>query len=278
MFETGNFFVSDDTARQLAGLHNALRNQTPKLLTTMREKKNTTITTQLDSRTLNYWTQCGLLDKSSVDTQPKWHKFSFVDVVFIHIARKLRVFGLGLEQVCRAKQSLFELVKLTDTNDVVALDATFSKLEAAILFAFALKGHGNIFLVVQSDGTTACMTEVDIALNRDQGVIPDDYICVNVNAMLAKTDILDKLKTEIMQEIVEPLQQTGEKQVLESLRQTGTTEVLVKKNGKTGKIVHVDMTQEVADMSNMPDFGNISIQRRHGKTVRTTRTTSVTIE
>jgi len=270
--------MTEDLATQVFALHNALATRNPHLLDAIRLKKNSTASTQLDSRTLNYWTECGLVDKSEANSEAGWHKFSFVDIVFVHIAKKLRGFGMGMEQIRQTRQSLYERVVIKQEHGDTVLEASFNVLEAAVLLAFTLKSHGNIYLVIDPTGIATFMTMLDMAQNQEQDALPDEYIHLNLNALLSKNPIITDLLAKVRTEPLEPLQQNGEKQVLGALRQAGTTEVVVKKNHKTGKIVHLDMTQEVSDTSNMPEFGNLNIQRRHGKTVRTTRTTSVTIE
>lgn len=278
MFKIGEMFISDDMAYQYIGLHNAICEYAPKLIAAMREKKNTAFTTELDSRTLNYWTQCGLLDKDSDKKQPKWHKFSFVDIVFINIVKKLRGFGMNMEQAKQVKRDLYNLVVITDTANEICFDTQFSRLETAILFAMTLKHHGNTYLVVQADGTTTTMTDADIELNRENNAIPNECIFLKLNALLFDTDILSRIQARIVHETIDPSWRNGEKQVLEALRQAGTTEVVVKKNSKTGEIVQFETAQEVADISGMPDFGSVQVSRQDGKTVRIIRRTSTKVK
>lgn len=63
---------------------------------------------RLTYRTVNNWMGVGLLDDVRTNFQIGWRQFSFFDLVWLETIKRLRSFGLSIEQIIGVKKSLFE--------------------------------------------------------------------------------------------------------------------------------------------------------------------------
>ncbi len=270
MLKLYDYYVSDDDARQIAGLNNAIKTKTFKLLDVMRQKKNTTINTTISPRTVNYWTEIGVLDKSPLQESNKWHKFSFVDIVFIHLAAKLRDFGLNLEKIKTTKHNLYRLISLKDENGTEIFKTPLSILEMAILLAFALKNHGNVYLLITNSGQATYMTEESLVLNREQYNLPDAYIYLNLNDLLNKNEFINKIRAKIRHETQKYALDDNEKQVFDALRQDNLEQLSVTKDTTNGAMKYMKTVENVTEMEATEniEFGGIYEEKQNGKVIR----------
>lgn len=272
MFKLYDYYVSDDDARQIVGLHNTIKTKTFKLLDVMRQKKNTTINTSISPRTVNYWTEIGVLDKSSLQESNKWHKFSFVDIVFIHLVAKLRDFGLNLEKIKTTKHDLYRLISLKDENGTEVFKTPLSVLETAILLAFVLKNHGNIYLLMTNSGQATYTTEESLVLNREHHNLPDAYIYLNLNDLLNKNEIINNIRAEIRHETPKDALDDNEKQVVDSLRDVCTEQIEITKDSQQGKLLYMKTLKNITNQKNDDDaeFGETREIKQKGKIIRRT--------
>ena len=267
MIKLYNYYLSDSDAQQVAALNNVLKTKTFRLLGAIRQKKNTTTKTAVSPRIINYWTEVGVLDKSSLQENNKWHKFSLVDIVFIHIVAKLRDFGLGLEKINNAKLDLYKLVSLTNENGDIVLQTPVSVLETAILFTFALKNHGNIYLLIDNSGHATYMTEESLGANRHNGCLPDTYIYLNLNDLLKKNQIINNIRAEIQQETPKYALDDNEKQVVDSLRDVCTEQIEITKDSQQGKLLYMKTLKNITNQKNDDEagFGETREIKQNGK-------------
>ena len=272
MFKLYDYYISDNDSRQIAGLDNALKTKTFKLLDAIRQKKNTTIDTTIPPRTINYWTEVGVLDKSTLQESNKWHKFSFVDIVFIHIASKLRGFGMGLENIKNAKLGLYRLVSLTDENGNIVFKTPLCILESAILLAYTLKNHGNIYLLIDNSGHATYMTEESLTLNREHNVLPDAYIYLNLNELLNKNQIINNIQAKMHQEQKKYALNDNEKRVLDTLQDGCMEQIEIIKDSQHGKLLHMRTLKNITNQKNDDgaEFGETREIKQNGKIIRRT--------
>ena len=272
-----DYYVSDDDARQIVALNNAIKTKTTKLLDVIRQKKRTTNNTAISPRMVNYWTEIGVLP---LQESNKWHKFSLVDIVFIHIAAKLRDFGLNLEKIKTAKLDLYRLVSLKDENGTEILETPLSVLETAFLLAFALKSHGNIYLMITNSGQATYMTEESLELNRQCDNVPDAYIYLNLNDLLHKTEIINNIRAEIHHETRKYALDDNEKQVVDALRQDNLEKIEITKDRANGKLTRMDAVTDITNKidAENTEYGEVQTKIQHGQIVRKTLKKTIKFE
>lgn len=278
--------LSEFDAQQIIGLSNAIKDNNPALLTAMRAKKNTAIDANITPRTINYWSEIGLFDKNNQIADNKWHKFSFVDIAFILIVAKLRDFGMNLEKIKTTKKDLFKLVAITDENGNTIFNSQLSLLETAILLAFTLHNHGNIYLIVDNSGHTTYFMDESFVLNRDKGLLPTAYIHLNLNELLNKNPIITGVLAEIQHEPIKQALNANEKQILDTLKQPSLEQMTVIKDIHNGKLSRMTETHDTTTTFNAQviqaiqnicehlgvNFGGMQFTIRDGKFIKGTDT------
>src|SRR5207244_8824468 len=70
------------------------------------EKQFTVKDGDVTYRVINHWTAQGLLDDGREDNSSDWRKFSLKDLLWLRVLRELRRFGLSLEMLRTAYNSL----------------------------------------------------------------------------------------------------------------------------------------------------------------------------
>ena len=264
--------LSEFDAQQIIGLSNAIKDNNPALLTAMRAKKNTAIDANITPRTINYWSEIGLFDKNNQIADNKWHKFSFVDIVFILIVAKLRDFGMNLEKIKTTKRDLYKLVALTDDNDQTIFESRLSVIETAILLAFSLQNHGNVYLLIENSGQATYFMDESFCLNRDRETLPDTYIYLNLNDLLHKNQIVGTLMAKMQKMPQKHTLTSNEKQVLDVLRQNNTEQIDITKDSKNGKLLYMKTLKNItnAQIDENTGFGEIREIKQNGKVLRRT--------
>lgn len=141
----------------------------------LREKIHSLGNVEASYRQINHWEEMGLLEDDRTVAGKGWRKFSFYDMTYILILKKLRQMGMPIEKLRKTKESLFAPVveKRTDIN----------LLEIATAFIY-LKDYGNSHLVIAEDGTAHFMPMEDFTHYKRQNLLPSGMFLLNINAML----------------------------------------------------------------------------------------------
>ena len=213
-------------------------------------------------RVINHWEQVGLID----DPRPRgkgWRRYSTMDIVWLYVIGELRRFGLPLETIRRARESLVEQFMYDATDDSVT---TFFEFYIALAF-----DKVPVFLLVFRDGTVeptdyaryeASLRAVSLA-NHVQ-------ICLNpvVQTLYPKADLepvfdRDGAVTDEELELLFLLR-TGNYDSLTVKYRNGEIEMLEAEETVTDK--------RIVDLLNEEDYQDVMIKRRDGKTVSIKRT------
>lgn len=198
-----------------------------KLRTTFREKRHSIAQTPTTYRVINHWSEIGLIDK---DTQKGsgWRKFSLVDLIWIHVLKELREFGMPLEALKYTKESLFHRGEV-ENHVNFELFLTLALLKKGVLIAIASDGEADIMLEEEYHGQYQPIP------------LPKTHITIDINRILA--DILDKPELKYKNELTVTLDKKESALVNKIRFDQNLKEVNLKVN--KNKIGKVDYTTKI---------------------------------
>ncbi len=131
--------------------------------------------TDVQYRTINHWTQIGILSQGRSDEDRSWRSFSLIDLFWSSIVVKLRSFGMPLKPILLCKECLF--------TEIIS---GFTWLDFACLHCARIEGD-ILYLVVFDDGESVLLTRADIELNEEaQKSLFESYITINMNLMFLR--------------------------------------------------------------------------------------------
>jgi DNA-binding transcriptional MerR regulator len=131
---------------------------------------------KLSSRLLNHWYESGII-KDDRPSGKGWKKFSISELVWIHIIRKLRRFGLDLATIKKVKDQIDVYNKLDKISKCSLLD--FHILVAANI-------QTPVKFIVFESGEATIVRQLDIDIANQLELIKEDYISINLNALVSK--------------------------------------------------------------------------------------------
>lgn len=201
-------------------------------------------------RTINHWSEIGLIDDERQEDSRGWRAFSAIDLIWIRVIQELRVFGLALEKIASVKQALFS----TDNEEIISSLFFNASGRKCLLLAFR-------------DG------ESKLVYNEELAQIEGSFLCLDV-IRLAK-EVLEKVPEDLM-EFFEGLSHlTHEEQELIAMLRTGQYEE-VNVILKDGNIKRFEMKQSVKgrmiDLLKEHDFQDITVKSESGKIISLKRT------
>jgi len=219
------------------------------------EKQFTVKDGDVTYRVINHWTAQGLLDDGREDNCSDWRKFSLKDLLWLRVLRELRRFGLPLEMLRAAYNSLNYIDDKPSHN-----------LEAAI--GMCLKREP-VFVVVFNDGH-AELAAPDCLQFTDAVAGYQTYIRINLNLLWceilgkssykAKPPSFSGLSSAEMDSIIAMRDETHDA-VHISLKEGDITRIDTSKK--------VDGAQRIVDLLQETEFGEITVQVENGKAVHT---------
>ena len=132
--------------------------------------------TRLSSRILNHWYGSGII----TDDRPNgrgWKKFSFSEIVWVHIVFKLRSFGLNLNRIKGVKDQIDKYNSIDKVSNCPLIDfymlvAIYSKIP--------------VKLIVFESGQAEIVRQIDVDLANHIGLIKEDFISIDINKLLDK--------------------------------------------------------------------------------------------
>ncbi|MEK7531823.1 MAG: MerR family transcriptional regulator [Patescibacteria group bacterium] len=207
----------------------------------------------LSYRTLSHWRENNLLPDG---VEPVgWHKFSFVEVIWVYVVKRLRDFGFPLEKIAKVKKQVLEFDK---------------KNKRYPLFEFylvlALTTGEDPYVVVLPDGTANLVTSLELEGVKQFSKIENDFLLISLKSILRERGF----------KVVDPailLPQTRrEYEALKVLRSKDNSETKVK--SKNGKIYEIETSENhhekpainavLKKMMQNGDFGEISLKLEKG--------------
>lgn len=218
------------------------------------EKQFTVKDGDITYRVINHWTAQGLLDDGREDSS-NWRKLSLKDLLWLRILRELRRFGLPLETLRIAFNSLNYVDDRPSYN-----------LEAAI--GMCLKREP-VFAIVFNDGHTE-LAAPDCLQFTDAIVGYQPYIRINLNLLWC--EILGKNNYRPKPPSLSELT-NAEMDAINAMRDESHDTVQV--SLKQGDIMRIDTSkkvdgaQRIVDLLQETEFGEITMKVENGKAVHT---------
>ena len=158
---------------------------------------------KLSSRVLNHWYKAGII----TDDRPNnkgWKKFSFSEIIWMHIVIKLRKFGLDLKKINGVKQQIDFYNSKESKSKCPLLD---------FYILVAINSDIPIKFIVFESGQAEIVKQTDIDFANQLEFITEDFITIDINKLLdkiitkksIKADYFNYNKTEIEKEIFHSL-------------------------------------------------------------------------
>ena len=264
MYKLGDYYISESDAEHIMWLNKELKNkerpQAKYDFDAIRQKKQTTTDTPLSARTISYWSDIGILNKSSAKKGTQWHKFSLADLAFIHIVAKLRDFGMGLDKVKNAKKDLYNLITLTDESDNIALEANFSILEYVVFLEMNSGIGRDIYFLITSSGNLLYMTDPSSELNKEHNTLPDACIRLNVKGLLDKENIIKNFQSDFGSAKTKYKLDDNERQIIDVLRQDNLEQLQISKDTEHNKLTTMETVQSYDNLEDIPQIAHGEIQ------------------
>jgi len=212
-------------------------------------------------RIINYWQELGLIDED----RPKgkgWRKYSFTDIVWLHIISQLRLFGFPIEKIKKIKE---DILLYKD----YALISKMPLLDFYILYAINMKRP--TYLIACNNGQCFILSQKELSMAEAFGNIKN-YITININKILqlliSKIDIRPDYFSSV--ELKD-----DEISLIYALRFENIESISIRlENSKIAVIekTFIENNQErLVDLLRRKDFQDLDIKVRDGKIVRIQR-------
>lgn len=143
---------------------------------------------RLSSRVLNHWYETGII----TDDRPNgkgWKKFSFSEMVWIHIVFKLRSFGLDLKRIKGVKDQIDKYNSLDKTSNCPLLD---------FYMMVAISSNIPVKLVVFESGEAEIVRQIDLDIANTIECISEDFISIDINKLLDKLLTKKNIKADYL--------------------------------------------------------------------------------
>ena len=141
--ELGSYFGLEYIEADFVGCADLIDRTALGLLSDVRKQKYDLKNTQQTYRTINYWSNIGLLDDYRENNRC-WRKFSIVELAFIFIISSLRDFGVSLETIKEVKKELFRV----PTTPYYTNPNKINLIEYAVIHSAGIPDHGNTYLIL----------------------------------------------------------------------------------------------------------------------------------
>ena len=143
---------------------------------------------RLSSRILHHWYKTGLISDNRPDGKG-WKKFSFSELVWVHIIFKLRTFGLELKRIKLVKDHLDKYNSIDKTSNCPLLD---------FYMLVAIYSTTPVKLIVFESGQAEIVRQIDIDIANQLEFISEDFISIDINKLLNKLLAKKNLKADYL--------------------------------------------------------------------------------
>ncbi len=223
--------------------------------TLLNDKRYTVKDTDASYRSINHWTEEGLLDDARSEGTG-WRKLSFKELIWLRVLHDLRQFGLSLE-------------KLRETFKTLR-PARSIEFETGLALCFQ-KPSTPVFVIVFDDGAAEIATLRSLRVTDYMIGYDLPYIRINLNTLCCQVLGSSRLMpprsppTELLDE---------EREVFKLLREGGVDEVrLHLRGGTVSEIESVkkhEGAQRIADLMQDIRYGEVKVMVENGKPVHAT--------
>jgi DNA-binding transcriptional MerR regulator len=231
------------------------------------EKRYTASEADLSYRTINHWSEVGLLDDDRDAPGQGWRRFSIADLVWVYIITELRSYGVPLEKIAATKKFLFFRHPKKKYYE-----------QEFEYYVMAAMGGNSVSLVVFDSGACEFVTSAELAENQilleSQTV---SYILINVNRIVKKIPhpVLRTIETRHDYFSTASLSM-AEKGIFWAIRNGNFDSITVRlKNGTVDMLEaeeSLDARERVVDLLKSGNFQDISVKQNNGKVVSVKRT------
>lgn len=163
-------------------------NQADSLKRKLNEQNLKVEDSRLSSRVLNHWHELGVI----TDDRPNgkgWKKFSFSELVWVHIIFKLRGFGLNLNRIKNVKAQIDVYNSLDKISKCPLLD---------FYSTIAIYSGTPVKLIVFESGQAEIVRQIDIELANQIGGVFEDFISIDLNKLLNRLLTKKNLKVDYL--------------------------------------------------------------------------------
>lgn len=225
-----------------------------KIIQSNLEKRFTVKDTGATHRLINHWAETGLISDAREDEQG-WRKFSFVDLIWVHVLMEMRKFGMPLKAMKLAYQSTFFSSALPRKGTTVFEFSVFRSML-----------RDPMHIVVYSDGWCEYLFKQDYEFNLQFGLLDEkSYLIVNLSKCVRA--VLPGVETPSYPISIEPT--SAELEVIRKLREGNLDELKIRLNdGRVHSLASVYKTKdEIEKLLNQIEYGELTIKRQKGQNI-----------
>lgn len=173
--DKGRFFIFHTVDLQEGHAKASVHPKWNELITLINEPQYTVKAATASYRTINHWSEQGLLEDRRDGSEAGWRKLSFKDVLWLRILSELRAFGLPLTALKKTFDDLF----------YVRGKRSDKKIELAIALCQPPEPQP-VFLVVFQDGMAEIASLADLKATDELVGYQHPYIRLNLNTLLCE--------------------------------------------------------------------------------------------
>lgn len=144
--------------------------------------------TEIRNRTINYWSQEGLLLGDS--RKGAWRRLSYLDILWLRIVSHLRGFEISLELIRKVKEAIcnddIPLWSLYSDHEVPEDEARISSLASLVVQAIGFRRQPVIILTRQGEVKTLYPDSADVtgAFFSRLDLLSKTFLCVSLNEVM----------------------------------------------------------------------------------------------
>jgi DNA-binding transcriptional MerR regulator len=167
------------------------------------ESKYTVSKTDESYRTVNSWSEAGLLIEAK-DRENGWRKFSVIDLCWLRTIKELRKLGFSLDKISTLKDCLFNSIYAEKKDDTSLFEFFVANLH-----------RYDVYLVVTNEGKGMLCFSQEYMATQIGLPLPTTHIIINVNKLYAEVTnnpkynkvvnpsvILDRKQLEMVEKIM----------------------------------------------------------------------------
>ena len=178
-------------------------------------------------RVLKHWENLKLIP-SNRSIEKGWRTYSYLDHVWTSIVLYLRRFGFPLDKIKKIKDDY-----LTQLKEYVGLEYPL----LALFFAYSHSENDQVFLIVYDSGEAEITLRSDYLKVITDGVITDDYICINVSNIMNM--IADTFPEKLDRKLNAQILNKKEEKLIGIFRNEDVSDLSVSKNSKANNITYI---------------------------------------
>jgi len=223
---------------------------------------------RISYRLINHWAKYNLITAER-DTEKGWRKYSFMDLLWLNIMLRLRLFNISLDTMVKIKESLYSAFRPKETA------SQFPILDYHTIMAITKRVP--VYLIIFDDGTAEFLTQSEYDISASNFHFAD-HIKISLNRILQMSFFKSKVDLEPIPESIHDLSHE-ETELLFMLRMGKYESIKVKlEDGKIELLEGVEMLKNdkrIIDILHENNYQNIEIKQKDGNVVLIKRTVQI---